>query len=499
VSATAPSDDRVAGVKGSVRQHVARGTIVNTVYRVALSGIGVLRRVAIAAFLTTEEFGVWGLLVATLFALSFLKEIGVRDKYVQQAEGDQELAFQRAFTIELFASLAFFVLAAAALPLYAVLYDTPEIVAPGLVLALIVPFAALGSPIWIAYRRMQFVRQRSLEFIDPALGLVVSIVLAILGFGYWSLVVGTVVGTAAASLAAVLSSPYALRIRWSSAVAREYWSFSWPLFGLGISNLVVIQGIAIVGSHTVGVAGIGVLALATSIASFAEAADQIVSQTMYPAVCAAADRRDKLFEAFVKSNRLVLMWAVPFGVGLALFSSDLVTYVFGEQWRAAAGLMGAYGLIEAARQIGFNYSVFMRAVNDTKAILAVSLTTLPVFLAVGVPLVVALGLPGFAACFAVVTATQIVVRGVYLRRLFHGFGMTRHFARAIAPSVPAAAAVLLIRLVLPGGESLAGALGEVALYGVVTVAATWALERDLLREIRGYLRRGTGGATPVPA
>jgi len=33
--------------------------------------------------------------------------------------------------------------------------------------------------------------------------------------------------------------------------------------------------------------------------------------------------------------------------------------------------------------------------------------------------------------------------------------------------------------------------GEVALYLAVTVAATIALERPLLREAAGYLRRGT--------
>ena len=36
------------------------------------------------------------------------------------------------------------------------------------------------------------------------------------------------------------------------------------------------------------------------------------------------DRKDLLLEAFVKSNRLGLMWGMPFGVALALFAADLV-------------------------------------------------------------------------------------------------------------------------------------------------------------------------------
>ena len=42
------------------------------------------------------------------------------------------------------------------------------------------------------------------------------------------------------------------------------------------------------------------------------------------------DRTDLLFETFVKSNRLALMWGMPFGVGLALFAADLIDFVIGR-------------------------------------------------------------------------------------------------------------------------------------------------------------------------
>jgi hypothetical protein len=42
---------------------------------------------------------------------------------------------------------------------------------------------------------------------------------------------------------------------------------------------------------------------------FTERLDTIVSDTLYPTVCAVADCPALLFEAFVKSNRLALMWA----------------------------------------------------------------------------------------------------------------------------------------------------------------------------------------------
>ena len=50
--------------------------------------------------------------------------------------------------------------------------------------------------------------------------------------------------------------------------------------------------------------------------------------------------------------------------------------------------------------------------------------------------------------------------------------------------------VLLVRLAEDGGRSLGLALAELLLFAVVCAAATWWLERALLREALGYLRRG---------
>ena len=50
----------------------------------------------------------------------------------------------------------------------------------------------------------------------------------------------------------------------------------------------------------------------------------MVTQTLYPAICAVKDRPDLLFESFWKSNRLALLWAAPIGAAAALFAGDFV-------------------------------------------------------------------------------------------------------------------------------------------------------------------------------
>jgi len=64
-----------------------------------------------------------------------------------------------------------------------------------------------------------------------------------------------------------------------------------------------------------------------------------------------------------------------------------------------------------------------------------------------------------------------------------------HTARAIAPTAPAALAVLALRALAEHDRTAWWAVGELALFGAITVAATLVLERKLLREIATYLRR----------
>jgi O-antigen/teichoic acid export membrane protein len=477
---------RFVAVKGSLREHAARGTLINTAFMVGLSVLGLVKGFIVAGFVSRADYGIWGLLAVSLGTLVWLKQVGIGDKYIQQDEEDQELAFQKAFTLELIFTGALLVLLAVALPLFALLYGVPEIIAPGAVLLLALVAGLFQTPLWVFYRRMQFVRQRSLQAIDPVVGFVVSIVLAAAGAGYWALVLGLVAGAWASAAAAIAFSPFRLRLRYEPGSARSYYSFSWPLFVASGSGVVMAQGAVIAAEGHLGLAAVGVIALAANISSFTDRVDHLVTGTLYPAIAAVKERTAVLYESFVKSNRLALMWAVPFGTALTLFCSDLVTYGIGEKWRPAVVVLQVYGLAAAINHIGFNWEAYFRARAWTRPIAVASVAATVAFFA-SLPLLFTFELRGFAAMVAIQGLVHLAVRGYYLQRLFEGFAFARHAARAILPTIPAAALVLLLRVVEPGDRTLGLALAELSVYVVVTVAATWYFESRLLREAVGYL------------
>lgn len=469
--------------------------MINAAFQVGFAALGLVQRFAVAAFLTVSEFGLWGIVLIVVLTLSWLKEVGISDKYVQQDDPDQELAFQKAFTLELIYTGCFCLLVLASLPLFGLLYDNSKIVLPAAVLTLSLIGGALQAPIWISFRSMRFARQRALEAINPVLGTVVMVALAAAGAGYWSIVVGIVVGNFAAAAVAIATSPYPLRLRYDRGTLRSYIAFSGPLLFAAVAGLVIVQGTMLVGSIEVGLAGLGALTLATSLLAFSERVDQLITRTIYPAICAVADRRELLFEAFMKSNRLALIWGIPFGFGVALFADDLVHFVLGQRWEPAIVLLQALGITSALRQVAFNWGTFFNAVGKTAPLAVSAGVLLGVFAAVTVPAMILWGLDGFIVGTAASLVAELAVRAVYLRRLFAGFRIDALIARAALPVLPGVLLVLGLRALESGPREPADALLELAAFIVVTAAVTVVRERPLLAEILGYLR----GGTPAPA
>jgi PST family polysaccharide transporter len=462
--------------------------VVNAVFLVALSALGLVRGFVLAAFLSREDYGIWGILLVGLGTLAWLKQVGIGDKYIQQDEPDQQRAFQKAFTLEAIFTTILSVLLALMLPVLAVVYGRWDIVVPGLVLILVLPAGVLQAPLWVYYRDMDFLRQRVLQAADPIVGLIAAVALAAAGAGYWALILSVVAGSWVAAAIAIRTSPFPLRFVYERGSVRSYAEFSWPLFVASFSSMLTAQAVILLSNWRVGIAAAGSITLAAQVTQFTDRVDQVVTGTLYPAICAAKDRTDVLFESFVKSNRLALMWALPFGLAVTLFAADLVHFALGDEWIPAIGVLEVFGVTAALGQLGFNWDAYFRARGDTRPMAVASALAAVGFFAAGVPLLLSEGIVGIALGISAQVAVLVVCRAVFLARLFDGFAMARHAARSLVPIVPPVALVLGLRALETGSRTEIEAVGELIAFSVTAITATLVLERALVREALGYVR-----------
>ena len=494
---------RFVDVRGEGRRgRAARGTLINTAFLIGLNALAVVRGFVVAGFVTLGDYGIWGMLIVAFTTLYGLVQIGVSDKYIQQDADDQERAFQQAFTLQLILSGTFVVVMWVAMPLFALAYGTWEILLPGWVLTAAMPASAFQTPIMTFYRRLDYMRQRRLQALDPVAAMVVSIALAAAGLGYWAFVIGTLCGAWLAAAAAVRASPYRLRWSYEKGTVREYRTFSAPLMFAGVCTAVMTLAPVLTAQRTLGAAAVGAMAVASSISQYSGKVDQLVNRTLYPVVCSVKERRELLQEAFLKTNRVGLLWAAPFGLGVALFASDLVHHVMGSRWAPAIPVIQAFAAIAVMNQIGFSWTSIFRALAMTRPLAVAALAMTVAVTGIAVPLMLVAGLEGYSVGMALAVACLVAVRLGYLRRLFPLRSIIVNTARGVAPALGAVAAIVAVRLAIDGGARTgAAAAAEVALYVALVTTITLLAERRLLAEFRGYLRRGrrAAAASPGPA
>ena len=481
-----------------LRGRTARGTIVNAVFMIGVSSVSLVQAVVVARLLPVEVLGLWGLLMAAFMTLIALGSVGIDDKYVQQDDPDQQRAFEIAFTLQMLVGLVFVVVVLVGIPAFALVYGEPEIIAPGIALSLTIPALALQMPLWAHYRRMDFVRQRVLQAIDPLVTFVATVALVLAGLELWGLVLGAITGTLVATTAMVTTSPYRLRLRWDRAAFREYTRFSWPLIVGAGSSMLLVQVPMTVAARVVGLSAVAAITPADTMARFTTKVDALITDTLYPAICAVKDRHDLLFESFWKSNRLALLWATPLGAAAALFTDDFVQHVIGDKWRFAVPLIAAFGISAVINQVGFNWSAFFRALGDTRPLAVGNGIWLAAVLALAVPLLVVEGVDGYGIGVVGAALVAMAARLRYLRRIFPELAIARHVFRGIGPTLPAVGAVLCVRALDSGPRGAGRVAAEALLYAGLVVATTYVSERALLREALGYLRgAGVGRAAPL--
>jgi O-antigen/teichoic acid export membrane protein len=442
----------------------------------------------IARLLDADQVGTYGIVSVTVMTLLSLKQVGIDEAFVQQDSDDQESAFQHAFTLDLALSAGFALLVIATAPLIGWVYGDWSLTPLMVALSLLPLLFALQAPAWVFLRRMDFVKQRSLQAVVPVVTLTATVALIVAGLGAWALAIGALLGNAAAALFALVVSPYRVSWNWDRAVARKYLTFSFPIFLAAICGLIIRQGQTLAFETKLGLAGAGYLTLAVTLTRYADRADQMITQTIYPAICAITDQPKRMAELFEKSNRLTAMWALPFGAGLALFAEGLVRNVLGTKWLPAVPLIQIIGVSTAIYQLGFNWTAFHRAVGRTRPQTIYAIVGLVTFLAVPLPLLFSRGATAFAWGLFAVNIVAGSMRWAYMRQLLPDARIAGFVGKALVPPLIASAVIVAFRAILHGGTSLTRMIIEVLAFVAVYAAATALSERSLLREAVGYVR-----------
>lgn len=319
--------------------------------------VGTATFLTVARLVTVEEFGVAAMAFAFLFVGEALVRETVTEGVVQRrelAEGQLEATFVAHILFSLVVMAALFVVAHVA----ANVYGQPE-VRPLLMAAspTVLLLGLSGVPTALLRRELAFRSIAVRIFIGVACGGVVAVVMALNGFGAWSLVAQRLVEIGVNCVLAFRAAGWKPR----SLPRRADFAL---VHGVGTS-MVLLRAVTI-GILQMPTVALGVVADPRSAGLFAIAArlielatSLIVKPLQNVAVAAiAALRRQHASTAdfYLELNELGALGGFTAFTGLAIVAQPLVGLLLGEQWREAGLILpwlciwGAVGALTAIQE-----------------------------------------------------------------------------------------------------------------------------------------------------
>jgi O-antigen/teichoic acid export membrane protein len=450
-----------------------------------------LSTVILARLLSQDDFGVAGYALVAISFLEVMSDFGVGQALIYFTRTPETV--DTAFWMNVATSLVLFLLTLWIAPWTGVYFNDPRAIAVVQVLALTFPISALGNTHDVLLRKELSFQKKFIPDFAKALGKgILSIALAALGAGAWSLILGQILGRVIAVIALWRVVPWRPSFRFVPAIARN-------LFGYG-TNLVAVDFLGVVLNNSdyllvgryLGAAALGVYSLAFRIPDLMvmQFCD-VISRVIFPVYAKLKEDAHALQKGFFLTTRYVALITVPLGLGIALLARPLVIATYTDKWLDAVPVMQAIAIYSIMLSLAYNAGDVYKAQGRPGIVTALSIGRLAVLLpalawaAIVLHSIVAVGWVHAAVAF-VSGILELGVACYVLRARVWGI------LEALLPSFLAGAIMALAvtgSLLLLGGASpwwqiAAGIpLGALSYFGIL-----WIFYRDLLAKSAGILK-----------
>ena len=464
-----------------------------------------LSTLLLARLLDPEDFGVAAYAVTVLVLFGSLPEFGLGPAVIHHRSDHETL--DTAFWLGLFAGVFAFALVWLLAPLSVWIFGDDRAVAVTRVLGLTFPLEGLRNVhATILHKNLAFKRRFVPDAFQSLAKGLVSIALALLGFGYWSLIWGPVAATAFAVPVYWIASGWRPGLRIRTEAARRLLPFGAHIVLIDVMGALVRNVDYLFIGRLLGAATLGIYTLAFRIPDLlVRELCLTLGQVLLPVYARMRDDSAAVRTTFLATSAYITAFTAPMAIGLALVAEPFVLTAFGERWQEVAAVIPAICGYALFISLTHNVGDLYKALGRPELLSRLAF----VRIAIGVPVIwIAARYGGSAAAVgwaqaglaALVTAANFVIAGAVFRLpVWQALGRILPIAAACAGM---AALVVAVRQAVADLAPIA----QLVLCVGVGASAYALLLRLLAREfwdeglravmVAGSRQRVAEGATP---
>jgi len=332
----------------SLETRAANAAWWSTLEILARYGVQFVVMVVLARLLTPDDFGLIAMLLVFTSIGTLLVDSGFGTALIQR----QHTTADDETTVFIFTTCAGIVTAAVlmlAAPTISVFFNQPKLIELTRVMAVVLPLGAFAAvPDALLTMRLDFKARARAEVVASICSGAAAVVLALHGFGVWSLAWQSIVSIGVRGILLWVYSGWRPRGHYRAASFRSLFGFGGYMLLTGLLNAAAtrLQSLLIGKLFDARALGFYTLAQNTQQAP-ASLIDGILRRVGLPIFSAIAQDRTKLRAALRSSLRMAMFLFVPCMVGISVIAKPLVDLVYGPRWGSAAPILSVLSLSAA--------------------------------------------------------------------------------------------------------------------------------------------------------
>lgn len=297
----------------------------------------ILSMTVLARMLTPEDFGIVSIGMIFMALFSSIQDFGVMQAVVQRdSRIEESISVGLALRWIIAAILAALVIGLSSFIANFYGISAISLVLIVLSLNLFVQPVAFPSQVLLT-RRLDFSPIALSTIVQVVVLTVVSIALALLDFSYWSLVIGSLCGSAALVLVLRYYESSVFRPVIETSLAKELLGFGQHLLVTGLMVFVIFNVDQLVIGRVLGITALGFYFMAVRFGrSIGEQISWTVNRVLFPTMARIKDSIEQLKEAYAQSLRMIAIVTVPLSVGISALSPLFVESILGKGWLEAS-------------------------------------------------------------------------------------------------------------------------------------------------------------------
>jgi O-antigen/teichoic acid export membrane protein len=469
-----------------------RGVAWNGLVKLLVQAVAWGSTLVVARLLSPDDYGVVGMATFVLGLVELVTEFGIGITVAIRTDLT-ERQIQELNSV----SVGFGLIGVAAICLVAPwvgrFFHDPRLTRVLICLSVTFFLSSLRSVPWgLLQRDLRFKRLAIYDGLQALALAGLSVVLALLGFGYWTLVIAAIASAAFTAALALVRHPVAFRQPNFQHLAGLL-SFSGNIVGQRIAWYWYSNADFVVAGKMLGSGPLGSYTLAWNLSRVTDKVTSLVLQITPPVLAKVRDDHAELRRYVIRITEAMSLTVLPLMVGLALVAHDFVPLVLGTKWN---GMIFPLQVLSAYAAVNVALPLFGQVLNVTghEAFAMrhnfLQIAVMPCLFVIGayfagvngIALAWVVGHPFLAARLARYSLRTIELRPV------------DYFRVAIAPSLVSCVlmtgAVVATRLSWPSTAPTPGRLfAEIAAGALAYLAALLLLYRHRLVDIRAFVQQ----------